>query len=79
MRVRWKDRLSNNFSNGVLQGAVFSPSLFTLYIYMLFIRLHDLGLGCHVGPIFAGSFGYGDEVALVASTLYAMVKMITVC
>ena len=32
---------------------------------MLFIRLQDLGLGCHVGPIFAGSFGYADDVALV--------------
>ena len=28
---------------------------------MLFIRLHDLGLGCHGGPIFAGSFCYADE------------------
>ena len=40
---------------------------------MLFIRLQDLGLGCHVGPIFAGSFGY------VAPRLYAMNKMIKVC
>ena len=46
---------------------------------MLFIRLHDLGLGCHVGPIFAGTFGYADDVALVAPTLYAMDKMIKVC
>ena len=48
-------------------------------IYMLFSRLHDLGLGCHVGPIFAGSFGYADEVALVAPAFYAMDKMIKVC
>ena len=27
---------------------------------MLFIRLHDIDLGCHVGPIFAESFGYTD-------------------
>ena len=44
---------------------------------MLFIRLQDLGL--HVGPIFAGSFGYTDDVALVAPILYAMDKMINVC
>ena len=73
MRVKWKDSLSDHFSigNGVRQGAVLSPLLFTL-----FIRLQDLGLGCHVGPIFAGSFGYADDVALVAPTLYAMDKMI---
>ena len=56
-----------------------SPLLFTLYIDMLFIGLQDLGLGCHVSPIFAGSFGYADDVALVAPTLYAMDKMIKVC
>ena len=46
---------------------------------MLFIRLQDLGFGCHVSAIFAGSFGYADDVALVAPTLYAMYKMIKVC
>ena len=46
-----------------------SPSLFTLYIDMLFMRLPDIGLGCHVSPIFAGSFGYADDVALVTPTL----------
>ena len=81
MRVKWKYRLSDNFSigNGVHDVAVLSLLLFTLYIDMLFIRLQDLCLGCHVGPIFAGSFGYADDVALVAPTLYAMDKMIKVC
>ena len=46
---------------------------------MLFIRLQDLGLSCHVGPIFAGSLGYADDIALVAPTLYAMDKLIKVC
>ena len=58
---------------------MFSPLLLTLYIDMLFIRLHDLDLGCHVGPIFAVSFGYADDVALVSPTLYAMDKMIEIC
>ena len=81
MRARWKDSLSDNFSlgNGVRQGAVLSPLVFTLYIDIVFIRLHDLGLGCHVGPIFAGSFGYADDVTLVTHTLYAMDKMIKLC
>ena len=81
MCVKWKDSLSDHFSigNGVRQGAVLSPLLFTLYIDMLFIRLQDLDLGCHVGPIFAGSFGYADDVALVVPTLYVMDKMIKDC
>ena len=78
MCVKWKDSLSDNFSigNGVRQGAVLSPLLFNLYIDMLFIRLHDLGLGCHIGPIFAGSFGYTGDVVFVAPTVYAMDTMI---
>ena len=78
MRVRWKDSLSDNFSIGnvVRQGAVLSPLLCTLYIDMLFIGLHDLGLGCHVDSIFAGSFGYADDVVLVTPTLYARDKII---
>ena len=46
---------------------------------MMFIRLQDLGLGCHIGPIYAVSFGYADDVVLVAPTLYAMDKIIKVC
>ena len=61
------------------QGDVLPPLLFTLYIDKWFIRLHDLGLVCHVCPIFAGSFGSADDVALVAPILYAMDNMITVC
>ena len=66
MRVKWKGSLSDNFSI----GDVLFFLLFTLYIDMLFIRLQELALGCHVGPIFAGSFGYADDVELVAPTLY---------
>ena len=46
---------------------------------MLFIRLQYLGLDCHIGPIFAGSFWYANDVALVAPILYAMDKIIKVC
>ena len=46
---------------------------------MLFIRLHDLGFGYHVRPIFVGSFVYTDDIALVMPTLYAMDNRIKVC
>ena len=37
--------------NGVKQGSVISPLLFTLYIDSLFLLLKQLGLGCHVALI----------------------------
>ena len=50
-----------------------------MYIDNLFKELKQLGLGCHVGPTFAGAFGYADDVALIAPPLYALKKMISVC
>ena len=78
MRVKWKDSLSDNFSigNGVRQGAVLSPLVFTLYIDMLFIRSR-LRLPCRSNLCWI--LGYADDVTLVAPALYAMEKMNKVC
>ena len=47
MQVRWKDNLSIPFAlnNGVKQGGVLSPIVFTLYINGLLERLKSSGLG----------------------------------
>ena len=65
--------------NGVKQGSVISPLLFTFYIDSLFLLLKQLGLGCHVSLTYAGAFGYADDIALVAPSLHCLKKMISVC
>ena len=74
--IKWANKLSEPFTvaNGVKQGAVISPLLFSIYIDNLFRKLKQLDLGCHGGPTFAGAFGYADDVALIASLLYALKK-----
>ena len=69
--VRWNDSYSEifNMKNGVKQGAVLSPGLFTLYIDGLLQTLQQLGVGCHVGETFAGAFGYADDIVLLAPSL----------
>ena len=69
--VKWANEISESFTvaKGVKQGAVMSQLLFSIYIDHLFIELKQLGLGCHVGPTFAGAFGYADDVALIAPSL----------
>ena len=54
--VRWNTEHSDSFSvsNGVKQGSVISPLLFSIYIDNLFSKLKHLGLGCHVGLTYAG-------------------------
>ena len=79
--VKWNSKNSNNFSvsNGVKQGVVMSPILFTAYMDKLFKQLKHNGIGCHVGPVYAGAFGYADDVALVAPSLYSLKYMIAIC
>ena len=77
--VKWANELSEPFTvaNGVKQGAVISSLLFSIYIDNLFKELKQLGLECHVGPTFVGAFGYADDVALIAPSLYALKKLIS--
>ena len=79
--VRWNNEHSNYFSvlNGVKQGSVIAPLLFSIYIDNLFSKLKHLRLGCHVGLTYAGAFGYADDIALVSRSIYALKKMISVC
>ena len=79
--VRWNNKQSDPFSvsNGVKQGSVISPLLFSIYIDNLFSKLKQLGLGCHVGLTYAGAFGYADDIALVSPSIYGLKKMISIC
>ena len=51
MRVRWDKSLSNSFSvsNGVRQGGVLSPILFSVHLDGLLQKLADSGVGCRLG------------------------------
>ena len=79
--VKWGDETSASFSisNGVKQGCVISPLLFSLYIDELFLFLKQSGLGCHVGLTYAGAFGYADDIALVTPSLSSLKQMISIC
>ena len=68
--LKWNSKNLTDFtvSNGVKQGAVISPILFSAYINKLFKQLKRNGIGCHVGPVYAGA----DDVALVAPSLYSL-------
>jgi len=64
IRVRWGNQCSDeaHVSNGVKQGGVLSPLLFTVYIDVLLKDLADAGLGCHIGNVYCGSLGYADDI-----------------
>ena len=79
IQVRWSNALSEMFhmKNGVKQGAVLSPKLFTVVLDGLFDNLLQSGVVCHMDNIFAGAFGYADDIELLAPSADALKIMIT--
>ena len=60
-----------NLFNGVKQGGVLSPILFTTYFNDLFKRLRHSQLGCHIGNMYVGTLGYADDLTLLSQTSLA--------
>ena len=79
--VTWGGCSSPKFtvSNGVKQGGVLSPLLFTVYMDNLFKNLANCGFGCYVGNLFSGAFGYADDVVLLAPKISSLHKLYDVC
>ena len=80
-KVKWNKALSESFSivNGVRQGAVLSPSLFSLYIDKLLISLETSGYGCHIGNYFYGASAYADDIILLSPTRSGLQVMFDIC
>ena len=78
--VRWNGASSAEFSvkNGVRQGAVLSPLLFSIYVNELIQKLRDSGMGCWVGAKFMGIFAYADDLIILAPRREALQQMIRI-
>ena len=58
-------RKSQTISNGVKQGGVISPRMFTIYIDQLLLRLKNSGIRYHIDGKYMGIIGYADDVSRV--------------
>jgi len=78
MCVRWDGSFLDSFcvSNGVRQGGVLSPILFTIYVDDLLEDLSKLGIGCYWDSLFAGSVCYADDLVLLAPSPSALKIML---
>ena len=81
MQVRFSNVLSSQFTvgNGVKQGGVLSPILFTVYLDSLIKTLKQRNIGCKIGNKFLGVFGYADDLTLLCPTLSGLEEMLNVC
>ena len=66
-------------TNGVHQGGVLSPILFTIYFDSLLECLQASGRGCYWDNHFAGALCYADDLTILAPSPDALRKMIADC
>lgn len=79
--VAWDSYKSEYFKqgNGVKQGGVLSPILFTMYIDSLLVTLKDSGYGCHINKTFMGALSYADDITLLSPSLTGLNAMLKMC
>ena len=72
-------RIFENVKNGVRQGAVLSPSLFSFYIDSLLQKLERSGYGCHINYYFYGCSAYADDIILLSPSRNGLQSMFNIC
>ncbi len=68
-----------NSINGVRQGGVVSPLMFTVYIDELICRLQKSGIGCFIGQEYYGCLSYADDFVLLCPSVKGLQRMVDLC
>jgi len=78
MSVRWGDHLSDPFivSNGVRQGGVLSPVLFSIYMDDLSHLLTKSGIGCFMSSALINHVFYADDIVLMSPSAKGLQHLI---
>ena len=71
--------LAFTMNNGIRQGSVLSPHLFSVYVDDLSHMLNGSGLGCHIAGTPANNFSYADDLAIVCPSAVALNDLLRVC
>ena len=73
--------MSNYFciSNGVKEGGIFSPKLFSVYVDNFSDKLIKSKTGCHIDNLCINHVMYADDVGLMAPSPASLQKLIDIC
>ncbi len=79
--TKWNGEKSYEFTacNGVRQGGVLSPLLFTVYFDEMLLRLKKKSIGCMIGLFYLGAFAYADDVILLCPSRRGLQEMLFIC
>ena len=66
--VRWGTTISTQFTvaNGVKQGGISSPILFSMYMDDLSIALNNSGIGGYLGHPYLNCLCYAEAICLIS-------------
>ena len=80
VRLRWGGVVSDSISvsNGVKQGGILSPVLFSIYADAILNALRESGQGCYIGRLFCGAVAYADDIIILAPTRSALINMLII-
>ena len=76
--IQWEGVKSRSFNtfNGVKQGGVISPILFSIYYDELITRLSSSRYGCLSSGKFVGALAYADDITLICPSLHGLQEMV---
>ena len=79
--IKWGSETSTCFtiSNGVRQGGILSPTLFSIYMDDLSFILSESGIGCHINDLCINHVFYADDLCLMAPCAIALQELIELC
>jgi len=79
--VKWEGCISESFhvSNGVRQGGILSPHLFSVYMDELSTQLMESNIGCHFNNVNVNHLFYADDAVLLAPTAGSLQTLINIC
>ena len=79
--VKWGRNTSSFFTvtNGVRQGGILSPFLFTLYVDDLSHQLNNSKVGCHINNVCITHLFYADDLCLMAPSPVGLQLLIDIC
>ena len=77
--MSWNKHRSFGCLNGIKQGGVLSPNLFTVYIDELLMKLRSSGCGCYIDDTFVGALGYADDITRMSPSIRGLKQMVDIC
>ena len=76
--ISWAGIMSSSFNmtNGIRQGSLISPLLFSLYLDEMSLELNTARIGCHIGGHAMNHLAYADDLVLLAPSAVGLNRLL---